>query len=107
LIGMWWWVLIWAVLVLCALVYLGARLWTLWGQSKELGRELMTAQERLEAVQGQLDRLGEPITTPEQLAVFARPEDRRRERERTRERLARERRARRRLAHTSRVRHVD
>ena len=69
---MWWWVLIWAVLVLCALVYLGARLWTLWGQSQELGSELMTAQERLEAVQGQLDQLGERITAPEQLAVFAR-----------------------------------
>jgi hypothetical protein len=104
---MWWWVLIWSVLVLCALVYLGARLWTLWGQSKELGTELMTAQERLEAVQGQLDRLGERITAPEQLAVFARPEDSRRERERTREQLVRERRARRQRAHAARVRHVD
>jgi len=104
---MWWWVLIWAVLVLCALVYLGARLWTLWGQTKELGTELMTAQERLEAVQGQLDHLGERITSPGQLAVFARPEDSRRERERTRERLARERRARRQRAHAARVRHVD
>ena len=68
---MWWWVLIWAVLVLCALVYLGARLWTLWGQTKELGSELTLAQERLEAVQGQLDQLGERITAPGQLAVFA------------------------------------
>ena len=40
LVHMWWWVLIWAVLVLCATVYLGARLWTLWGQTKELGGEL-------------------------------------------------------------------
>ena len=61
---MWWWVLIWAVLVLCALVYLGARLWTLWGQLKELGSELVPAQERLEAVQGQLDQLGERIAAP-------------------------------------------
>ena len=104
---MWWWVLIWAVLVLCALVYLGARLWTLWGQSRELGSELVTAQERLEAVQGQLDQLGEPTTAPEQLAVFARPDDSRRERERTREQLVRERRARRQRAHAARVRHVD
>ncbi len=104
---MWWWVLIWAVLVLCALVYLGARLWTLWGQSRELGSELMTAQERLEAVQGQLDQLGERIAAPEQLAVFARPDDSRRERERTREQMVRERRARRQRAHAARVRHVD
>ena len=75
---MWWWVLIWAVLVLCAMVYLGARLWTLWGQTKELGGELALAQERMDAVQGQLDQLGERITAPEQLAVFATPLDSRR-----------------------------
>jgi hypothetical protein len=104
---MWWWVLIWAVLVLCAMVYLGARLWNLWGQTKELGGELALAQERVDAVQGQLDQLGERITAPEQLAVFASPQDSRRERELTRERLLQERRARRRRAHASRVRHVD
>ena len=104
---MWWWVLIWAVLVLCALVYLGARLWTLWGQSGSSAASSTTAQERLEAVQGQLDQLGERITAPEQLAVFARPDDSRRERERTREQLLRERRARRQRAHAARVRHVD
>jgi hypothetical protein len=104
---MWWWVLIWAVLVLCAMVYLGARLWTLWGQTKELGGELALAQQRMDAVQGQLDQLGERITAPEQLAVFATPRDSRRERELTRERLLQERRARRRRAHASRVWHVD
>lgn len=104
---MWWWVLIWALLLVCAAVYLGSRLWELWGQSKDFGQEVLIAQERLEQVQGQLDLLGEQITSPEQLAVFGDPAALRKEREHTAARLRHER-ARRRSGHRPTwARHVD
>lgn len=104
---MWWWVLIWAVLVVVAGIYLGARLWGLWGQTKELGRELALAQRRLEDVQGQLERLGEAPTTVDDLAVFADPADARSAREAAREAGRRERRLRRRSARPAWAKHVD
>jgi hypothetical protein len=81
---MWWWVMIWVSLFVVAGVYLGTRAWGLWGQTKELGSELLTAQRRLEDVQGQLELIGEQIGSPEQLAVFADPTTARRQRDRAR-----------------------
>jgi hypothetical protein len=81
---MWWWVMIWVLLVLLAGVYLGARARGLWGQTKELGSELATAERRLSDVQGQLELLGERIGSPEQLAVFADPAMARKQRNRAR-----------------------
>jgi hypothetical protein len=91
---MWWWVLIWVCLLVVAGLYLGKRLWALWGQTRELGSELATASSRLDAVQGQLELLGEPISSPQDLAVFADPAIVRKERERAKAaaRHARERR---------------
>lgn len=70
---MWWWVMIWVSLFVMAGVYLGTQVWGLWGQTKDLGSELVTAQRRLADVQGQLELIGEHISSPEQLAVFADP----------------------------------
>jgi len=79
---MWWWVMIWVSLLVVAGVYLGARAWGLWGQTKELGSELAVAERRLDEVQGQLKLLGERIGSPEELAVFADPVMARTQRER-------------------------
>ena len=81
---MWWWVMIWVSLLVAAGVYLGARSWGLWGQTKELGSELATAERRLDDVQGKLKLLGERIGAPEELAVFADPAAARRQRDRAR-----------------------
>ena len=70
---MWWWVMIWVLLLLLGGVYLGGRVWGLWGQVKELGAELATAQRRLDDVQGQLELLSEGIAAQEELAVFVHP----------------------------------
>ena len=82
---MWWWVMIWVSLVVAAGVYLGARLWGLWGQTKELGSELATAERRLDDVQGQLELLGERIGSAEELAVFTDPAAARKQREHARD----------------------
>ena len=81
---MWWWVMIWLLLVLLATVYLGARTWGLWGQTKELGSELATAERRLDDVQGQLELLGERIGPSQELAVFTNPAAARKQRDRVR-----------------------
>ena len=104
---MWWWVLIWALLLACAAVYIGSRLWELWGQSKDFGREVAIAQQRLDQVQGQLELLGEKIGSPDQLAVFGDPGALRKEHERTRAAMHRQRRHHRRVARPSWARHVD
>jgi hypothetical protein len=67
-----WWV-IWALLFVVSGVYLGARMWGLWGQTKELGSELAITQRRLDEVQGELEIIAELIGSPEELAVFASP----------------------------------
>ncbi len=73
--------MIWVVLLVASGVYVGVRLWGLWGQTKELGSELAVAQERMDEVQGQLELLGERIGSPDELAVFADPAAARRERD--------------------------
>ena len=82
---MWWWVMIWVLLVLLGGVYLGVRLWGLWGQTKQFGSELATAERRLDDVQGQLELLGERVGAPEELAVFVSPAAARKERDRARD----------------------
>ena len=82
---MWWWVMIWVSLLVAAGVYLCARLWGLWGQTKELGSELATAERRLDDVHGQLELLGERIGSAEELAVFTDPATARKQRERARD----------------------
>ena len=79
-----WWLLIWVCLLVVAGVYLGMRAWGLWGETKELGSELMVAQRRLDEVHSHVELLGERIGSPEQLAVFAAPTSARKERDRAR-----------------------
>lgn len=104
---MWWWVMIWVVLLLASAVYVGVRVWGLWGQTRELGSELAVAQERLDEVQGQLDLLGERIGSADELAVFADPAAARRERDRAKAegRLARQ--QRRAVSRPAWAKHVD
>jgi hypothetical protein len=102
-----WWVLIWLLLLLASGVYLAARAWGLWGQTKELGSELATAQRRLDEVQGQLELLGERIGSPEELAVFASPAAARRERERAKSQGRAARQQRRAASRPAWARHVD
>ncbi len=104
---MWWWVLIWVSLFLVGGIYLASCAWALWGQVKELGSELAAAERRLEAVQGQLEQLGEQVSSPQQLAVFADPATARKERERLRETGRRARRQRRAGSHPAWAKHVD
>ncbi len=91
---MWWWVLIWLLLVVIATAYLASRVWSLWGQVKELTAEVQRASETVSALQAQTDRLGERPPAP-QLAVFGDPRELRRERLATRGALREQRRARR------------
>ena len=102
-----WWLLIWACLLVFAGVYLGARAWALWGQTKELGSELAIAQRRLDAVQGQLEVLGERIGGPEELAVFSDVASARKERDRARAAGRHARQQRRAVSHPAWAKDVD
>ena len=102
-----WWLLIWAILLVVAGVYLGARAWGLWGQTKGLGSELAIASRRLEAVQSQVELLGEEIGPPDELAVFADPAAARKQRDRARAAGHRARQQRRALSRPTWVKHVD
>jgi len=102
-----WWLLFWAFLLLVSGVYVGARAWGLWGQTKELGSELAVAERRLDAVQGQLAVLGERIGGPEQLAVFSDVASARKERDRARAAGQHARQQRLAVSHPMRVKHVD
>jgi len=102
-----WWLLLWACLLLVSGVYVGARAWALWGQTKELGSELAVAERRLDAVQGQLEVLGQRVGGPEQLAVFTDVASARRERDRARSAGRNARRQRLSVSHPMRVKHVD
>ena len=104
---MWWWVMIWALLLVVAGGYLAARAWGLWGQAKELGAELAAAERRLHAVQGQRELLGERISSPEQLAVFADPATARKQRDRARAAGRRARQQRHASSHPAWAKHVD
>ncbi len=101
------WILIWIVLVLGAAWYLWAKLRVGWRTSRELAQELRVTEARLNAVQQQVQQLGETSDTIQQLAVFGDPAALRTERERTRETLAGQRRARRAGNRPSWARRVD
>ncbi|MDQ1482779.1 MAG: hypothetical protein QOF35_855 [Actinomycetota bacterium] len=101
-----WWV-IWALLVVASGVYLGARMWGLWGQTKELGSELAIAQRRLDEVQGELEIIAELVGSPEELAVFASPAAARKERDRAKAVARRARRRRRAGSRPAWAKHVD
>jgi len=66
-VSWYWWVLIWALVLLLALGVMIALSLSLWGKAKALGRELATASERLGAVTEQLQELSERNDEP---AVF-------------------------------------
>ncbi|HEX7463185.1 MAG TPA: hypothetical protein VF317_13530 [Dermatophilaceae bacterium] len=102
-----WWLLIWACLLLLSGFYVGARAWGLWGQTKELGSELAIAQRRLDAVQGQLEVLGERIGGPEELAVFSDVASARKERDRARAAGRHARQQRRAVSHPAWAKDVD
>jgi hypothetical protein len=102
-----WWVMIWVLLLMASGGYLGWRGWGLWGQAKELGSELADAQRRLEAVQGQLEVLGERIGSPEELAIFAGPVTARIKRNRARSDARRARQQRRAASRPAWAKHVD
>jgi hypothetical protein len=104
---MWWWVMIWFLLLLVAGLYLGVRLWGLWGQTKELGSELLIAQRHLDEVQAKLDLIGEATGSPEELAVFADPAVMTEKRERTRANGRRARQERGALSRPAWAKHVD
>lgn len=104
---MWWWLMIWVCLLLVAGVYLGTRVWALWGQTKELGSELSSAQRRLDAVHGELELLGERIGPPTELAVFADPVEIRRQRDLARAASRQARQQRRAATRPAWAKHVD
>lgn len=100
------WILVWVVIVAVSALYLWGTVRTTWKSARRLGTELADAQERLEAVREQVDRLGEANERLE-LAVFADPATAARERRDTRESLRRESRERRRRGLPAWARHVD
>jgi len=104
---MWSWVMIWVLLLVVAGVYLGTRVWGLWGQTRTLGSELVSARRHLDEVQGQLELLGERMGSPEELAVFVNPVKARRRRDRARAAGRRARQQRRAASRPAWAKHVD
>ncbi len=92
---MWWWVLIWVLLVVIAAIYLGSRIWGVWGSFKELTGEVSRASQTLAALEAEVDRIGDVPRAPPRVAVFDNPRDARRHRVKTRASLREERQARR------------
>ena len=103
---MWWWILIWALLVLIALAYLATRAWGVWGQLKELTAEVSRSSRTVAALQAETDRLGERPAPP-QPDIFGDPRLLRRERDATRASLRQQRRARLAARRPSWARHLD
>ena len=70
----WWaWTLLWAVLVVAAVVVLFRLARDLWRKVMALFEELGTAADRLGALDQELTTLAERSAAPEGLAVFADP----------------------------------
>ncbi|WP_270888027.1 hypothetical protein [Pedococcus sp. 5OH_020] len=101
---MWWWVLIWALLVVVSAAYLGSRAWATWGRLRELGAEVHRASGMVAALQVEVERLGEQAPEPD---IFGDPRALRREREATRASLRRRRRARAAAGRPAWARHLD
>ncbi|HET7474805.1 MAG TPA: hypothetical protein VFJ97_02130 [Dermatophilaceae bacterium] len=91
----WRWLVIWVVLLLASAGYLAVRGWGLWGRLRQFGAELQIAQQRADALAGQVERLQEPVSSAGELAVFADPARLRAQRRRDRLRAIAARRARR------------
>jgi hypothetical protein len=102
-----WWVTIWVLMLVSSGGYLGWRAWGLWGQAKELGSELVVAERRLDEVQGKLELLGERISAPEELAIFAGPVTARIKRNRAKAMGRQARRQRRAATRPAWAKHVD
>ncbi len=61
---MWWWILVWAVLLLAALAVLGLLGWRLFRQLLALGREVGASGGRVSAALADVDRhVAAPTTT--------------------------------------------
>lgn len=75
------WFLVWAVLVVVALLVLGRLAWSVFRKSVALIGEMGEASTRLSAIAEQVEKLTETRPAPE-LAVFEDPHRLRRERER-------------------------
>lgn len=101
------WILVWIVLIALSGFYLWGTVRSAWRLARGLGSELAQAQDRLGAVQDQVDRLGEATDRVEELAVFGDPGSLRRERSGRREALGRQGRATRRRDLPTWARHVD
>lgn len=70
----WWgWAALWAVLVIGAIGVFALLLRSLYRKAKALVKELITAQERLSAVAGELETLNHRFGPEPELAVFADP----------------------------------
>lgn len=70
----WWgWALVWIALVALAIAYLGWRCWRLWPPLKALGVEAAQAQDRLAAVEAQIEALQEQLEDVDDLAVWQSP----------------------------------
>jgi hypothetical protein len=104
---MWWWVMIWVLLLVVSGGYLGWRAWGLWGQTKALASEVAIAERRLDEVQGKLELLGERITSPGELAIFAGPVTARIQRNRAKAISRRARQQRRAASRPAWAKHVD
>jgi len=101
------WVLIWVLMLVASGAYLSWRAWGLWGHTRELGSELAEASRRLDEVQGQLELLGERISAPEELAIFAGPVTARIKRNRAKAMSRQARRQRRAATRPGWAKHVD
>ena len=75
---MWWWVLVWAVLVLAALGVLGALVWGLVRKGLAVAGDLGRAGERMAELAAQVERL--PAVPRPEPAVFDDPASLRRAR---------------------------
>jgi hypothetical protein len=101
-----WWV-IWILLLVASGVYLGVRLWGLWGHIKALGSEIVAAQRRLDEVAGKLEVLGDLLKSPADLAIFAGPVTARIRRDRAKADSRRARGLRRAISRPAWAKHVD
>lgn len=104
----WWqWVLLWLLLGVLGAVYVGWRIWRLWAPLKQLGQEVVLAQERLAELEARIEELEEQLTTVDDLAVLRDPAELRAIRSDLKVRSRAERSARRKARRPDWANHVD